>query len=846
MKAGDVPLEVSCYGTSLMIKYAREKGLVERVLDGVIVAPSILENPMEWTDWLTWTQVARQLEIALGGRSKVLISVAEEILRSEVGNFFLFFLRIAPLSVIVHKIGENVEKYSNKNLKVKARLLKDGELEILWIPNEPARYSNQMYDFNYGWTLATLRLKGMQDVIIEDIRCVSNEGKPYSHYKVTWTPRPNIFRRIVDVFNFRVRDQKSIIQHMEENHQSLQKQYSEILALNNTIEASRNFYRHLMENIGEGVIWLDTEGRITYTNAVFCKWLGREAGEFEGRHVWDFMSKKYSSVYYGNRLQKSREQNGQPLTEEYSYITSEKKERIGDTTIISLLNERQQPGFLVSVRDVTEKRRMQQKLEATENRYRSLYENSPAIIIGFDHSGKFMYANRAMEEQSGYTEAELKEMHFGQLVAPGADFNAQRLMDRLTEEARLQEVHFKTKNNEWKSIALNSYPLFDDSGSFIGVAGIGVDVTETKRLNEQVVRSQRMELLGQMAGGLAHDFKNILTSINGRSQFILEEAEIAKAHRNAQIIYQATIRARDLIDKLGTFSRGDMGGSELFDVNTVVSEVADLAIPIVDKGTTVNLVLDTKPLVVKGDPGKLHQCILNLCMNSRDAIGKKEGSITITTESTNALALIKVADTGGGISPDIIEKIFDPFFSTKTKGKGTGLGLSVVYGIVRSHQGNIVVDSRPGEGATFAIELPLAAGEQHDIAALKGSSMSTNGLVMVVDDDNLVREYVAEMLQKKGYATIEFANSEDTLRWFEGERAKSVSYAVLDIILPDIDGVELADKIRLRRPDIRLLFMTGYIAVNIRRPAEGEIVLSKPVDGPMLLNAFNRLSEKRG
>ena len=181
VKAGDVPLEVSCYGTSLMIKYAREKGLVERVLDGVIVAPSILENPMEWTDWLTWTQVARQLEIALGGRSKVLISVAEEILRSEVGNFFLFFLRIAPLSVIVHKIGENVEKYSNKNLKVKARLLKDGELEILWIPNEPARYSNQMYDFNYGWTLATLRLKGMQDVIIEDIRCVSNEGKPYSH-----------------------------------------------------------------------------------------------------------------------------------------------------------------------------------------------------------------------------------------------------------------------------------------------------------------------------------------------------------------------------------------------------------------------------------------------------------------------------------------------------------------------------------------------------------------------------------------------------------------------------------------------------------------------------------------
>jgi PAS domain S-box-containing protein len=392
-----------------------------------------------------------------------------------------------------------------------------------------------MCEYNHGLSIAILKVKGYKNITLSEISCAAIQKETACQYKVRWTPSSGIIRKIKEILLFRFRNQREMIEHMEESHRNLQNQYSEILSI-------KDFYSHIMENIGEGIIWLDEEGKITFVNAGFCQIMGYSERELEGKFYWSFLSDKMTDLDYKGHFFKSQENKNVPLKEEFCYISREGQEIIGETAYSWITSEHQKPGFLVNVRDVTEKRKMERELYASENRYRTLYENSPAIIVGFSPDGKFLYANPAMVEQSGYSEQELMSMHVKDLVAPEAeDFDVNSLIkSRMDSAARLQEVHFKTKSGEWKAIALNSYPVIDDTGSLAGIACIGIDVTETKRLNEQLVQTQRMELLGQMAGGLAHDFNNILIAINGYSHLITKKTREKEIKEFADSIHKGS------------------------------------------------------------------------------------------------------------------------------------------------------------------------------------------------------------------------------------------------------------------------------------------------------------------
>ncbi len=697
--------QVSCYSSALVYNHAKNLGLTEKQLLLEIESfKETLINPYEWTSSDIWVKLARNIENGFPGRPNPLFDIGSEIIKQQMSSFQLLFLKTAPPSLILKKTKQHFENSIHKGIKVDLFLKQQGEGYISFKPENRETYSTQICDFNRGCTYGVLTLKGYRNVRIQEIQCAARGSSEACTYKFTWDPAPSIIDSIKNFLFFRFRDHHTIIKHMEESHYALQQQYQSILSI-------RDFYSHIMQNMQEAIIWLTENGHIEFANASFCNLTGHIPSEVEGRKFINFLADDQSKAIFEQTASLHQRYPMRQKIIELAFSRLGGETRIGQATVLWVTSDHREPGFIISIRDITESKNMERKLKLAENRYRAMYENSPALIVGLDLSGNVLYANPAMIEQTGYSEEELRSMHFSTLIAPNANFDTNRLLEGLIKQpTRLQEVRFKTKSGDWKTIAFNSYHIFDDYGVG-GIAGIGIDITETKRLNEHLIKTQRMDLLGQMAGGLAHDFNNIMTAINGYAYMISQWSSEEKIRKDASTIVNAADRASVLVRKLLSFSRGDSVELKEFDLCELMKEAGALI-----RGTTPSNVkvlydIPETPVYIIGDPTKIHQCILNLGVNSRDAIGRKSNcSITLslkTSPKDKNRIWIQIDDTGTGIPPDIIDRIFDPFFSTKEKKEGTGLGLSVVYGIIKSHEGDILIDSRPGEGTTFTLDLPL-------------------------------------------------------------------------------------------------------------------------------------------
>jgi two-component system, cell cycle sensor histidine kinase and response regulator CckA len=783
----NIKKEASCYSTSLLIKHAQSEHInADDLFKGLEEKRDILENRHEWIDMASWIHLFKNYENAGGD----LFKAGVETTIRQVSHFQLLFLNVASLTFIIRNISNHFETTIANTISCKVEHINNGILEIIFIPKHGSLYSTQNCDFNRGCTYATAKLKQLRNLNLTEITCAARSDAHECRYRVTWTPDPPILERLKNFFLLRFSSQKAILAHLEETYNRLQDQYKEILGI-------KDFYSHIMTNMHEGVLWLDAEGKVSFANKGFCSIIRREKTEdLIGAEFNGFLADESMSVMLYEIFSSCRAKPQIPEMFEINYKTSQGTVRVGQTACLWVDSTQQQkPGYLLSIRDITDKRAIERKLYAVENRYRSLYENSPAIIVGIDNDGDILYANPAMEDQSGYSEKELTKMHFSQLVAPeGSGIDPKTILAQRIGKVGLQEMHYRTKSGEWKSVALATFPLYGDKWEVIGLGAIGVDVTETKRLNEMLIQTQRMDLLGQMAGGLAHDFKNLLAVISGYGKLISEISTEPKIQEFANNILLANDRANSLTKNLLTFSRGETVKNEPFVLNEVVEEVKKLLPAILGRKIRLTVELPDNRFTVKGDADKIHQCLLNLCINARDALGQKEhgGAVIIRIKhDTNPLwVLLEVEDTGPGIPPDIIARIFDPFFTTKKKGEGTGLGLSVVYGIVKTHGGDILVDSRPSEGATFTIRLPIL-----HVEALKPGSatLAANDkvpLIIVIDNDVVSRNYCAQILGRQGYTVAQFSSLRETTTWLEAHPEKGAIalipavYAVEAILSP--------------------------------------------------------------
>jgi nitrogen-specific signal transduction histidine kinase len=391
-------------------------------------------------------------------------------------------------------------------------------------------------------------------------------------------------------------------------------------------------------------------------------------------------------------------------------------------------------------------------------------------------------------------------------------------------------------------------------GTILGYQGIIRDITDHKRteremkaLEEQLRQSQKMEAIGRLAGGIAHDFNNILTIIQGYCQLSLYELKGDHPLReNIEGIKKSTDRASGLIRKILAFSRRQVMEMRVVDLNALLMDLDKLLRRIIGEDIELVTFLAEDLGRVKVDPGQIEQVILNLAINAKDAM-PNGGKLTIETANAELdevyarshasvtpghHVMLSVSDTGVGMSPEVKERIFEPFYTTKEKGKGTGLGLSTVYGIVKQSGGNIWVYSELGQGTTFKIYLPWAeaTSEEKIEKVVKEEPPRGSETILVVEDEEELRKLAAQYLQKQGYRVLEAPEGEEAL-FICGKYKEPIHLLVTDVVMPGMSGRELSERLIALRPEIKILYMSGHTNSAIFQQGvlePGVILLQKP------------------
>lgn len=424
---------------------------------------------------------------------------------------------------------------------------------------------------------------------------------------------------------------------------------------------------------------------------------------------------------------------------------------------------------------------------------------------------------------------------------------------RTGKPVRVEHIHYDRQMNE-RYVEINSYPIFDQEGKVIQLVEYTVDITERKnseqereKLQAQLFASQKMEAVGLLAAGIAHDFNHVLTTILGCSQMMALRMRENNPMRNmAEEIYDAAERASGLTRQLLALGRKQVMEMKVVNLNTIIENISRMIGRLIGDNISMRVNLTDSPCNIKADAGQVEQVIMNLVINARDAM-PNGGALTIETREmavddqyaakhpgleSGSYALLSVADTGIGMSREMREKIFEPFVSTKNADQGTGLGLATVYGIVRQHNGHIHVSSEPGKGATFTIYLPCTADRMEDMTQLSESRSMPPGneTIMVVEDDDSLRMLIRNTLEPLGYTIIEADCGEEALALLKKVK-KKVSLIMTDLIMTGINGQELIGAVKREQPHIRSILMSGYtdsILLQNGGLPSGVILLSKP------------------
>jgi len=493
-------------------------------------------------------------------------------------------------------------------------------------------------------------------------------------------------------------------------------------------------------------------------------------------------------------------------------------------------------------------KRNEQALRRSEARYRSLVQSSVYGIYRSSLEGRFLDVNAALITMLGYT-----SMEEVLLLDPEKDVFAQpeehkRLIDEFRRSGRLDgfEVKWRRKDGSAITVRLSGRAVSSADEPADVLEAIAEDVTDRRALEDQFRQSQKMEAVGRLAGGVAHDFNNLLMVISGYAEVILAEIDPdSTIHEKGRAIQLAADRATTLTRQLLAFSRKQLLELKVVDVNAIVNDMERLLSPLIGETIELLTILAPEAAHTRADAGQLEQVIMNLVINAKDAM-PAGGRLTIQTQNTlvdehhrrgqhfirpGKYVTLSVIDTGMGMDRETQSRIFEPFFTTKEKGKGTGLGLSTVYGIVKQTGGYVMVQSELGRGSTFHIYLPLVEGaaEKHAVP-VPDTALGGTETILLVEDEESVRQLVRDTLAVKGYQVLEAENGEAGVAAAAGHRGK-IDLVITDVVMPGMGGREMIKHLLLARPETKVLFLSGYTEdaiVNDGSIEKGTAFLQKP------------------
>jgi two-component system cell cycle sensor histidine kinase/response regulator CckA len=463
-----------------------------------------------------------------------------------------------------------------------------------------------------------------------------------------------------------------------------------------------------------------------------------------------------------------------------------------------------------SIRYASERGRTIEALERREEHYRSLIENSMDLISILNLDGTIRYVSPSHERMLGYPLDELVGRNVLSFVHPQDKSRVQMAMMN-GNKGRPVECRVRHSDGSWR--VLESFSR--DLSHVAGVNGMVVnarDITERKRLEEQLHHSQRLEAVGRLAGGVAHDFNNLLMVITGYSHMLLEAMHPSDpARQDLEQVVKASERATDLTRQLLAFSRRQGVRATLVNLNALVQEMDRMLRRVL--GEDIELITRLAPELktVRADPGQIEQVILNMVVNARDAM-PSGGQLLIETANAEQpnrdCVTISISDTGIGMDSEVLSRVFEPFFTTKAH--GTGLGLATSYGIIKENGGDLRVDSTPGKGTTFHIELPVIeqAPEDLDLPDEKRTPRGTETILLVEDEDP-VRRVVETMLKRHGYQVLAAASSKSAIAAAEQHRGV-IHLLITDIMMPGMSGRKMAECLITCRPEMKVLYVSGY------------------------------------
>lgn len=483
-------------------------------------------------------------------------------------------------------------------------------------------------------------------------------------------------------------------------------------------------------------------------------------------------------------------------------------------------------GMIGIICDITELKRVEESLRESEEKYRALFEESKDVIFISTQDGTFLDINPAGVNMFGYSSKEemlkidiYKDLYFDSRMREEIKLN-------LNQYGFVKDYEFalKRKDGQHVNVIMTATTVRDEDGKVIAYRGIMRDITEQRSLEQQLIQAQKMESMGTLAGGIAHDFNNILSAILGFASLIkMKITEDHEFYGYIDTIEKSAVRAAELTAQLLAFSRGGKYNQTPVALNYIVNDTLKIIRSTFDRSIEIEKHLHDNLPTIDADAGQINQVIMNLCVNARDAM-PDGGRLIIETDSAaltekyvkkhvgakkGRYVILSVTDTGGGIGKDVQQRIFEPFFTTKETGKGTGLGLAMVYGVVKNHGGYVSVYSEKGEGTTFKVYLPVSGKP-----AVKGLEKARevkggNELILVVDDEGVIRYLAKDILESHGYMVLLAENGEEAVNIYR-KKKDEIGLVILDIIMPKMGGKKTFLKLKKVNPGVKVLLSTGY------------------------------------
>jgi PAS domain S-box-containing protein len=619
-------------------------------------------------------------------------------------------------------------------------------------------------------------------------------------------------------------------------------------AVETALADSRALLREIIDSMPATISVRDIHGRYVFANAALAKFHGRSVDWFPGRRPDEL----YDDSYVRHVLEADRQVIESGQRQPFHRVDYQDPRGFTSAWLGSrapIADAEGKVKYVISIGlDISEMKQMEAALRESEDRFRIIADSIPALIWMSDEKGECIFLNRQWSAYTGKPVGEELGHGFLESIHPDDRARSKEVENEilLRHHHTTDEYRLRGKDGSYRWFLDTLVPRFSANGAYLGHVGILIDIDDRRNLEEKLRHVQRLEVVGHLAGGIAHDFNNLLTVVIGNLDLIESNPQDAeKVKRLSASALQAAERGAELVHRMVAFSRQQTLNPRQIELNELVTHMSRMLRPSLSANIEIELKLAPGLWTVVADASQVEDCLLNLALNARDAM-PEGGKLTIETanvtfDSSHTLrdselkpgsyVMLAVSDTGIGMTPDILAQAVQPFFTTKEVGKGSGLGLSMVYGFVKQSGGHVDIYSEPGTGTVIKLYLPAL----HDIAELAPKSVRPTPArgretILVVEDDEMVRNYVVDQLRGLGYEILEAADAAAALTL--AAAGKPFDLLFTDVMLPGgMLGPQLLEQMRSTQPGLRALFTSGYSQDHVlsRERGVGSVrLLQKP------------------